>query len=526
MIKRALIDRYRLLVFLLLPFLLSWPAWFNGQPFFFPDTTSYIKGGASAVELLVKTETAHDWLHAGNTVPAVDTATKTVVQVPQYSSAPDKSGVISGRSIYYGLFLFLTACVLSLKFVALIQALLATMLISSILRERYALGYRTIAVLLLALAVASPLPYFASMLMPDIFAGLGIASAIALILMPAARPVARLLWGTLVLAAALFHSANIMILLATIATLVIVSLLFRRDSPLSWKSVGLAFVLVAGGVAGEAAFSQGVQMFTDTKPIRPPFITARLLADGPGNAFVKSNCPQAQFEVCNYARDFTKASSDDFLWSVDPAVGVFTPASRSSRALLGQQDFAFAKAVFTHYPMVVLKNSARNIGAQLGFVGLEEYVYDTTTVRNLAQKIPTKEQLALEQTRAAKGTFDVSYSATLIRITSVAALLVCLAGAVQMFQRKRYGDLTLIGIFLLALLINAGVCGALSTPHDRYQARIIWILQLMAMLLVAARMKWVPLPGRLHEQDQEHAAPGHQPNAGLDNPPRKISAMP
>lgn len=491
MSKSFAIDRYRLVVFFILPFFLSWPAWFNGQPFFFPDTTAYVKGAASAAELIVKTDTAHQWLNAD--APDADAKVQVTVAPAQYASAPDKGGVISGRSIYYGVFLFITACFLSLQFVALLQALLAVTLISSVLREKYTLSYRSISLLLLVLAAASPLPYFASMLMPDIFASLGIASVIALNLIPTARRSSKIFWALLVLTAVLFHAANIMILMATLATLVVVSLILKRGPMLAWKTVGFSSLLICAGVAGEMAFSHGVQFFTHTTPIRPPFITARLLADGPGNEFVKSHCPEARFEVCNYVRNFTTASSDDFLWSLDPSIGVFTLASRESRTNLGKQDFAFAKAVFTQYPMQVLENSAKNIVAQLGFIGLEEYVYSPPMVRAFAQKIPIEEHTTLEHTRAAKSHFDVSYSETIIQFTSLVALLVCLTAALHTFRRKRYADLAFIAIFLLALLINAGVCGALSTPHDRYQARVIWILQLMAMLIMAARLKWMKL---------------------------------
>jgi len=29
------------------------------------------------------------------------------------------------------------------------------------------------------------------------------------------------------------------------------------------------------------------------------------------------------------------------------------------------------------------------------------------------------------------------------------------------------------------------ICGALSTPHDRYQARVLWVLALVPLMLAA-----------------------------------------
>ena len=42
-------------------------------------------------------------------------------------------------------------------------------------------------------------------------------------------------------------------------------------------------------------------------------------------------------------------------------------------------------------------------------------------------------------------------------------------------------------LVLLALLGNAAICGATSTPHHRYQARIAWLLPLIAGLGLAMR---------------------------------------
>ena len=88
----------------------------------------------------------------------------------------------------------------------------------------------------------------------------------------------------------------------------------------------------------------------------------------------------------------------------------------------------------------------------------------------------------------------------------MAALLVCLAAVVVLFRRRQYPELTLISIMLLSMVINAGVCGALSTPHDRYQGRIIWILQLMAIVIVAVRYNRVKLPAEQADSAEEPRA--------------------
>jgi peptidoglycan/LPS O-acetylase OafA/YrhL len=51
--------------------------------------------------------------------------------------------------------------------------------------------------------------------------------------------------------------------------------------------------------------------------------------------------------------------------------------------------------------------------------------------------------------------------------------------------RSRSG--ALLGFVLVAAIVNAAVCGALSGPHDRYQSRLLWLLAACCISLV---MEW------------------------------------
>jgi hypothetical protein len=48
---------------------------------------------------------------------------------------------------------------------------------------------------------------------------------------------------------------------------------------------------------------------------------------------------------------------------------------------------------------------------------------------------------------------------------------------------------------LVGITANAAATGALSGPHDRYQARIAWLLPLAALLALPERA--APLPPRV-----------------------------
>lgn len=491
----------RWIVFLVMPFVLSWPAWFNGQAFFFPDTTAYIKGAASAVDLFVKTDQARDWLQANSGHPPKrsESSADAGQTIDEHASSPDKAGVISGRSIYYGTFLFAIATFIGLKWVPLVQASLCVVLISTLLRASFSISYNLIALVLAFLAVLSPLPFFASMLMPDVFAGLGLTAMVGFLLLPNAPLSSRNFWAVLMAFATLFHTANIIILSMTLLALIVLCASFGQKKLLVKAKVISVFVLIGVGVLGEIAFGYAINRVTHTPPIRPPFLTARLVADGPGSVFIRERCSDQQFEVCKYPIDFTKNSSDEFLWSTVPGVGVFTLASKEIRLKLGKEDLPFARAVFFSYPGEVALNSLKNIALQLKSVGLNEFVYPPDLLQIYLKKIPPADADVLVRTKAALGEFDLANSELAIKVAAICSVLVCLAGMLLCYRRRQYRAALIILILLTGLLFNACVCGSLSTPHDRYQARLLWIVEMLAFILC---LKGIELPKNSPRDDR------------------------
>jgi glycerol uptake facilitator-like aquaporin len=62
----------------------------------------------------------------------------------------------------------------------------------------------------------------------------------------------------------------------------------------------------------------------------------------------------------------------------------------------------------------------------------------------------------------------------------------------------------LTGTAMLALLGNAVVCGAISNPHDRYGARIVWIAAFIVLLALARAVEQVR---RARSRQLPHAEP-------------------
>jgi hypothetical protein len=482
--------RWSMIAYVLMVVALCWPAWLNGQAFFLQDTTAYIKGAASGVALVFKSSTAQEWLHPGHASSTATSAphaadNQSDAHSQDYSSAPDKKGVLAGRSIYYGMYLFLITALSGLNLVPVITAIFTVITITTISRSVGLTRNQTLGLLAL-LVVVSPLPFFNSMLMPDIFAGLAILATAAFLFIPPLQKWYRYWWAFIILCAVLFHTANILILsgllVITIALAFVVS--FPSKTSLLRKAA-LLFGIVLIGIAGEVFFNAAVKHFTHNAPIRPPFITARLVADGPGTVYAKNFCDTHPFEICHYQAALGKASSDDFLWSLKPDIGVFTLASKSSRELLSHEDSAFALAVFKKYPVEVLHSTLLNFFSQLRLVGLEEFNYPALMISDFSEKIPEADFKQLQQSKAGKDIFPLAISEFLILSGIIISLFVYAFQA--RLQRPSSPLFCLTMLVLSGILLNALICGALSTPHDRYQARVIWLLPLLAFYLFSLR---------------------------------------
>lgn len=472
------------LLLIALVFVSIWPSIYNGQPFFFNDTTTYVKGADAGVAKL--TGITSVWTH--KEAPASDT-NSSVMGEPEIetlvasSVLPANQTVLSGRSIYYGTLLYLGDLFGGFWFTVVIQAMLYLTSIGLTLFNLRVFSWIRFSLIVAVLAVLTPAAFYNSYLMPDLFAGLTILASANLVVF--GRSISnwqRLVWFVVLSLSMLFHSSHLLIAGAIVAIAAPWGLSKRYS--VSWGGVGIIVLSIVTGFVGEAAFGFAVKKLTGTSPIRPPFVMARVIADGPGYDFLKEKCPDAGFVVCDYLDRLPTLNSDVFLWSQDPTQGVFTPEPEERKRALSEEQFRFAIAVVAYDPIGYLKSASFNIWSQLSQFGLSEFNYSTIQLQRYKDKVPEPYQSEILETPAARGNMPIRI---LTPITYVSVFLSLAIYSYSIFRRRKsyisQPSIVFSTVILWGILANAIICGLLSTPHDRYQARVIWLIPALVLVL-------------------------------------------
>jgi hypothetical protein len=331
----------------------------------------------------------------------------------------------------------------------------------------------------LVLVLTTSLPWLASTLLTDIFAGL---SVLALFILAAhgertSIPEKCLLFGLTAFAAAT-HSATLAVLLGLCCIGWIARPFLRGRISVSGLAQG-SLTIVAGALlllstnfalSGKLAWTPGGYGVA----------FGRMLQDGIVAQYLRDHCPRQSFKLCPY-RDRLPATADQFLWgnSMFNTLGRF-------KGLNDEMGFIVLRSL-AEYPALQAKAALAATAQQLVHVatgeGTDGWLGHTYGIIERYIPAQLKPMRAAEQQR---WHFDF----TAINTIHVPVALGSMLLAVMLFgtglRRRPFDDLTLLaGTVSFALLGNAFVCGVISGPHDRYGARLAWVATFVVLIAAA-----------------------------------------
>ncbi|MGY3074307.1 ABC-type multidrug transport system fused ATPase/permease subunit [Bradyrhizobium sp. LM6.10] len=341
--------------------------------------------------------------------------------------------------------------------------------------------FRFVAICLL-LILSTALPWLASMLLTDIFAGLSVLSLFLLVVAgPRTSVLEKISLFVFTAFAAATHSATLGVLLGLCVAGWMVRPLLRRRLPIA----GLAqasMTIVAGGlmlVSANHALS-GKWAWT---PGGYGVAFGRMMQDGIVARYLNDHCPRERYKLCPY-RNELPATADEFLWgkSMFNTLGRFEGMSDEMGTIVVHS--------LADYPAWQAGAALRAMGQQLLHVatgeGTNGWIPHTYGV--IERYIPAQvaQMRAARQQHWAVNFDDVNWLHVPVALASMLALVVLLALSLR---NRRLDDLTLLAATVgLALLGNAFICGVISGPHDRYGARMVWVATFVVLMALARRL--------------------------------------
>ncbi|NWG47197.1 MAG: hypothetical protein HXY25_11710 [Alphaproteobacteria bacterium] len=452
------------IVFSAFAILLLWPTVLDGSPLMFFDSGAYYSTGAKAVKAIFAL------LSAG----------------PGGGSEADgalaSDGAFSLRSIAYPVFAYVTSLTpIGLWGPVLVQSAVVTWLIFLLIGPagRQAMGagtdplaaLRVFGPVLAVIALASSLPWFASYFMPDVFAGVVVMVGLVI----AYRGSELKLWEAsfLVLIGAMaVASHHSHIPLALVVGLFAAGALIvdqRRLPPVPLAAAALPLVLALG-------FNMAVSMIAfntpSATPKRLPVLLARSIEDGPARWYLSEHCADRKFTICEIYDEFPQNAASVLFGEG----GLRSRATDRQMDQIRAQEIDLLVEVLKTYPLQQAWSFGRNALSQLFSFGTNDFRWS----RIRLERDPPK--LWLVDYFDSPDRFFLDLMGVVHYLTVIASLgfFVYLFRKDRLLAGRRNWYLLLVAF--AGIGINALVCGGLSAPTDRYQARLIWVLPVLAGL--------------------------------------------
>jgi hypothetical protein len=331
-------------------------------------------------------------------------------------------------------------------------------------------------VLSIALILTTALPWLASMLLTDIFAGLSVLSLFILVVHgDKISTIEKCLLFALTAFAAATHSATLGVLFGLCCAGWIVRPLLRKQIAIAGLAQGSLTIVAGAAMLLAANFALSGQLAWTPGGSGVAF--GRMLQDGIVARYLQDHCPRQHFKLCPY-RNELPATADDFLWgdSMFDTLGRF-------KGMNDEMGFIALHAL-AEYPLWQAEAAITATAQQLVHVATGEGSsgWLPHTYGIIERYVPAQ---AASMRAARQQHWDLDFAAiNWIHVpVALVSLLLVFAISGRTIWRRQVDDLSLLAATVsLAMLGNAFICGVISGPHDRYGARMVWIATFVVLL--------------------------------------------
>lgn len=446
----------------------------NGRPLFYFDTMGYYEQGITGLRGLGLLPAPEALSGAG--AGAADASPHTV----------DGS-----RSPFYSLLAGLLAAVgaFDLLIVFNVGVLVAAIwLVASILRRLYAPTLDPVALTALAIIAGSlgSLPFYAAYLMPDLLAPVLLISVAAITAFGREmRPGELVAAFVLASIAIVSHLSHYGIAAAMVPAVALVAFLAGRRR--WWLAPLILLAVVAVGYGQQQAFRLVAARTVKSDVVIQPYITARLIQDGPGYDWLEAHCPDTTVVTCklwdalHISDDPYRLTASHIVFETSKRLGSYRLMTPEDQKAVSDAQVGFFKDVLKDMPFAVAGAFIANTFKQSAMVSVDMTI-PTEQIERRNRVVTATLTGPLLRGRLAGDRRWIDTSVRLHRIYYAATLLlsvVLLLGPGLPKGLRVFGVMILLGV-----LANAFVCGGISQPANRYGARVVWLVPMLAAMLL------------------------------------------
>lgn len=333
----------------------------------------------------------------------------------------------------------------------------------------------------LCLIVSTALPWLASMLLTDIFAGLSVLS-LFLLVVGASRTSAleKIALFVFTAFAAATHSATLGVLLGLCVAGWMARPFLGARLPLAGLAQASLTIVVGAVMLVSANYALSGKVAWTPGGYGVAF--GRMMQDGIVARYLNDHCPRERYKLCPY-RNELPATADEFLWgnSMFNTLGRFDGMNDEMGYIVVQS--------LREYPAWQAGAALRAMGQQLLHVatgeGTNGWIPHTRGI--IERYIPTQ-SAPMRAARQQNWQLDFTAINWLHVPVALASMLALLALLGHALASRRLDDLTLLAATVtLALLGNAFICAVISGPHDRYGARMVWVATFVVLTAAGRR---------------------------------------
>ncbi|HLJ23368.1 MAG TPA: hypothetical protein VKT71_04615 [Candidatus Acidoferrales bacterium] len=333
-----------------------------------------------------------------------------------------------------------------------------------------------------ALTALSSLPWFASLLMPDIFAAILFPCAFLLAFNPELPRIRRIVLAAILAVSVAAHTSLFPIAALSFAGLFVVRVVARAPEPLPSARPVLAWLLVPVLAAGLWTANQNQEMglrFT-ISPSGNSFLLGRLFGDGLAPAFLRANCPKLRLISCRYLSDLPR-DEVDFLFR-HPLLRDLKGHEREIQTILRGTLAAYpVRFAISSFKQTVRQLAATHTGDEIRFYSAQSWNDDAI------RRVFPGELQTFRSTRQIRG--QLLPLATVASAVDTAVFWMSIAACLVFARTRRFPRIDkFFAAAIVFLVINAAVCGALSGVYNRYESRVAW---LVPFCLTAYVCSWI-----------------------------------